>query len=184
MPCFAYRGPKYDQRRPKAEGQVRAKFEIILDEETAEVFALVLADGSRSSSNRIEASAFGRRRIIEKVPHVEEAIAGHAATGTLLQVKKACDFTTKLKGVASVNLGGNIFEGISPLVENASDVRSKRIHRNAAGGINAIRRKSNGRLRVGADFIPAPAGGIGAGFVEEGGREGVIPDGRESLIDL
>src|SRR5208282_4553150 len=49
---------------------------------------------------------------------------------------------------------------------------------------DAIGRKANRRLRIGANFIPAPSGGIHAKFVEQSRREGVVPDRRKRIIDL
>ncbi len=54
----------------------------------------------------------------------------------------------------------------------------------AADLTNVIRWQSNRRLRIGGNFIPAPSGRIHASFVEEGRREGVVPDSRKRLVDL
>ncbi len=86
--------------------------------------------------------------------------------------------------MASVNLGGHILVGVSPLVQNVGEAGPKSIHRNAAGWKNSVRGKSDRSLRVGGDFIPVPVCTIYANLVQECGREGVVPDRRKRLIDL
>ena len=65
------------------------------------------------------------RRVIEEVPHVKEAVVGHAATGAVLQVKQASGVTAKLYGMASENLGSHVFVAVSPLIEDVANTRSK-----------------------------------------------------------
>src|SRR5882762_2946669 len=105
-------------------------------------------------------------------------VAGHAATGTVLQVKEPCNFTPKLNAMGSIDLGGHVLKGVSPLVQNAAHVRPKRLERNAPCRFKTIRRESDRRLWVGGDFIPAPPGGIYASFVQEARRKGAIPNCR------
>ena len=76
-------------------------------------------------------------------------VAGHAATGTLLQVKQAGDIAAKLDGVSSDDLRGHIFVAVSPLVQDAADVRPKIIYRDAADLIDVVGGKSDRGLRVG-----------------------------------
>src|SRR5260370_5279851 len=133
----------------------------------------------------MEATPSVRRRCFEEVPRVEEVVAWHAATGAVVQIEQAGDFTAKLNGVGAVNLGGDILEAVSPLIQDAADIRSKRIWRTyTAKIINEVRREANRRLGVGADLISAPSASLHASFVEEGRREGVVPDGRKRFIDL
>ena len=74
---------------------------------------------------RIEGvKAFGMRGIVEEVPNIEECVLGHAARGALVQVKQARGFAAKLDGVASVNFGGDVFVAVSPLIQNAADIRA------------------------------------------------------------
>src|SRR5260370_7069980 len=101
-------------------------------------------------------SAFGVRRIVKEVRKIKEVVNREATTGTVLQVKEARDFTAKLNGVASVNLGSHILEGVSPLVQNAADVRPKRINVSAAGCPDTILGKSDRSLWVEAHFVPHP----------------------------
>ena len=123
-------------------------------------------------------------RIVEEVPNVEEAVSWHATTGAVLQVKETSDLSAKLNAVAPINLGSHILEGVSPLVKNAGEAWPKGIDGNAAGRTNTVCGKSDGSLGVGGDFIPAPSGSVRAGFVDERGREGMVPDCRERVIDL
>jgi len=44
--------------------------------------------------------------------------------------------------------------------------------------------QAKGGLRIAAKFVVTPPGGIGAGFIQEGRREGVIPDNREGIVNL
>src|SRR6185503_18432388 len=44
-------------------------------------------------------------------------------------------------------------------------------------------RQSERFLRVGFDLIPAPSGGIGASFVQQGGRKGVVPNAGEGVVN-
>ena len=124
--------------------------------------ALVLANRRRETCKRIEAPVFLTWGIVEEVPEVEESIARNAAARTVLQIKETSNFTAELNGVASVNLGGYILAGVSPLVQNAANVRSKGIDRNTAGLFNKGGGKSDGSLRVGRYFIPAPSSSIQA----------------------
>src|SRR5207245_6992603 len=137
------------------------------------ISAVVLATRWRKSGSRIESPPLVTRGVVEEVPQVEEIVVWHAATGTVVQVKEARDFAAKLNGVASVNLRGHILVAVSPLIQDAADIRSERTYGDTADLTNGIRRKTNRRLRVGVDFIPAPSGGIHAEFVEEGRRNGV-----------
>src|SRR5208282_5811292 len=137
-----------------------------------------LAKRRRKSGSRIERTVFLLRSVVEKVPHVEEVVVWHAATGTVVQVKETREVTAKLNRVASDDLRGHILEAVRPLIKDAADVRSKRTHADAADFTDAIGRKANRRLRIGANFIPAPSGGIHAKFVEQSRREGVVPDRR------
>ncbi len=107
------------------------------------------------------------RCIVKKIPDIEKSIMRYAATSTVLQVKEVGDFRAKLNGVAPINPGSYVLERVSPLVQNAADVRAKRIERNAAGLFEIVLGESDRRLRVGSDLIPAPPGGIHAKFVEE-----------------
>src|SRR5580700_5139005 len=175
---------KIGPAQPQVHSQVPAQFEVILDKQAPDRSAVVLANGRWEPSNRIEAPALAMRRIVQEVPDVEEGIIGHAATGALLQVKEPSQFTAKLDAVASINLGSHILVGVSPLIQSAADIRPKIIHRSVAGLFKTIRGKSDRRLGVGGDFIPAPSGGIHAKLVQERGREGVVPDYRKRLIDL
>src|SRR6266404_1970670 len=75
---------KVGPAQAKIDSQVPAEFEVILDEEAQDVFALVLANRCWKSGRRIEAlsaSPFALRRVIEEVPHIEEAVSWHAARG-------------------------------------------------------------------------------------------------------
>src|SRR5208283_1608181 len=49
---------------------------------------------------------------------------------------------------------------------------------------DGIRGQPNRRLRIGSDFIPVPSGAVEPSFVEEGRREGVVPDSRVRFVDL
>src|SRR5579864_4720028 len=166
------------------EGQIPAKFEVILDKQAPDGLAVVLSERRREPSTGIEATPFAMRRIVKEVPQVEELVVGHAATGAVVQVKEACEISAKLDGVASINLRGHILEGVSPLIQDAADIRSKRTQIDAADFADTVRGKPNRRLRVGIDFIPAPSGGIHASFVDQRGREGMVPDRRVRFIDL
>ncbi len=44
--------------------------------------------------------------------------------------------------------------------------------------------QAKGSLRIAGQFVVTPSGGVGAGFVQEGRREGVVPDDRERFVDL
>ena len=123
-------------------------------------------------------------RIVQEIPDIEEGIVGDTATGALLQVKQAGEFTTEFDGVASVNLCGHVLVGVSPLVESAADVRPKGVECYVTGHFKTIGGKSDRRLGVGGDFIPVPVCSIYADFVQEGGREGVVPSCRKGLVDL
>src|ERR1017187_8146374 len=176
---------KVGPAQAEIDGQVRPDFEIVLDKEAPDVCALVLANRRGEPRRRGEVRTFVMRRPVAEVPDVEEVVPGHAATGTVLQVKEAREFTAKLNGVVSDNLGGHILVAVSPLIQDAADIRSKRIWRtDAADAINVVGGKSNRRLRVGSDLIPVPSGAIEASFVEEGRRERVVPDSGKRLIDL
>jgi len=103
-------------------------------------------------------------RIIEEVPQVEEAVDWHASTRVVLQVKEARDFTAKRNSVASVNLRGHILEGVSPLVQNAADVRPKELMLVLPVVPNylwEIRPEPAGWTQL---VVPAQTGGIGRGL--------------------
>ena len=170
------------------EGQVPAEFEVILGKDAPDVGAIVLSNGRRDPGSRTEGSRFLARRIVEKVPHVEEFVVWHAGRGIVLQVKEARNIATELNGVASDNFGSHVFVGVGPLIQDAANARSEGanvlIAREAADCTNGVRGKSNRRLRVGVDFVPAPSGSIHASFVEEARRDGAVPDCGEGAIDL
>src|ERR1700733_13920811 len=172
----------------KIEGQVRSDFEIVLSEEADDVGAVVLPQSSWETIDRIEIRIFGMGRIVEEVPNVEKGIVWHTATRTLLEVEQSRNFTAKLDGVVSDNLGGHILVSVSPLVQDAADIRSKLTDVCAVGEAadlsNGIGGKSNRRLRIVGDFIPAPSRSVYPKFVEEAGREGVVPERRVGVVDL
>ena len=124
------------------------------------------------------------RGVVEEVPHVKEVVAGYAAADTLVQVEQTGRFPAELNGVASDDLGSHIFIAVGPLIQNAADIGPEGLRIDAADLSNAVGGKSNRRLRVVRDFIPAPPSGIGAKLVEEGRREGVVPDDGERIVDL
>ena len=108
-------------------------------------------------------------RIIEKIPHVEEKVGGHAVTvrDIVLQVEKARSLTAKLNGVTPQNLRGHILVGISPLILDATNRGSELIWRDAADLANVVHGKSDRRLRIVGNFIPAPSGCVDASFIQK-----------------
>jgi len=78
------------------------------------------------------------RRVVEKIPQIEEAVGGHAAGDAGVQVKEARGLSTKFNGVAPDDLGGNVFVAVSPLVELAANVPAKITNRDAADLTDAI----------------------------------------------
>ena len=137
---------------PKVRVRVRAKFETILNEEANDVFTLVLANRRRSPGIGIEVRVLLLWCIVKEVPRIEEAVAGHAATGTFLLIKETRAIPSKLNGVAANDLSGDILERVGPLIQDAADVRSEGIHGDATDGVDIVRGKSDGRLWVGVDL--------------------------------
>src|SRR5260370_16677865 len=97
-------------------GQILAEFEVILEEDAPDVSALVLANRRRDPRERIEAPTFVMRRIVEEVPNIEEAIAGHAATRTFWRENEPCNPKPNFTGFASSNLRYHILQPSIPLV--------------------------------------------------------------------
>ncbi len=124
------------------------------------------------------------RRIVQKIPYIEEIVTGHAATRTFLQVIEPRNISAKLDCVPSVNLCGHVLKPVSPLVENTAHVRPKGIERNATRLINSVCGKPDRRLWIGVEFIPAPSRRVDAELVQQVRRKGVIPDCRQCFIDL
>src|SRR5215472_12177690 len=123
-------GGEWAKVRPaqaEVEGQIPVEFEVVLNKEAPQGFAVVLADGCGESSRWIESAAFVMRCIVEEIPQIEEAVVWHATASAVLQVEKAREFAPKLNGVAPEDLGGHIFIAISPLIKDSADIRSKRI---------------------------------------------------------
>jgi glutamate-1-semialdehyde aminotransferase len=58
------------------------------------------------------------------------------------------------------------------------------IHRNAANAINVADGKSNWRLGVVRNLVPAPSSSVHSKFVEKGRGESVVPDDGERFVDL
>src|SRR4029077_3378742 len=113
------------------ERQIGAEFQIVLDEETQDVFTLILASRGRESGYGIEPTAFVVRHVIEEVPHIKEIVAWHAAAGAVLQVMQPRGLTAKLDRVPPVDFGGDVFVAVGPLIQDATDIRPKRIRRDA-----------------------------------------------------
>src|SRR5208283_5680354 len=44
--------------------------------------------------------------------------------------------------------------------------------------------QAKGRLRIASQFVPTPTGGVGAEFIQEGRREGMVPDHRCGIAGL
>src|ERR1700722_3933666 len=129
---FGGKWTKVGPAQSQVEREGFAVFVVILGIEAPEVFAVVLALRCRGSGTRIEAPAFLTRSIVEEVPYVKKIVVRDASTGIVLQVIEPGKFTAKLKRMGSENLGGDVLVTISPLIQDATDVRSKRIYRNSA----------------------------------------------------
>jgi hypothetical protein len=94
------------------------------------------------------------------------------------------------------DLGEDVVVVIGPLVQisrsGGAEVlkvrRAKGTGRSSARTIvdvaDVVLRQAEWFLRIGGDFIPTPARCVGARLVEQSGREGVVPDERERIVDL
>src|SRR5215469_9807992 len=166
------------------ERQVRAVLEIVLNKQSPDILAIILALGCGQPAVRIEATVFLVGRVIQESPQVEEVVTGYAATDALVEVEKARKFSAKLQGVRSDDLGGNVFPCVGPLIQDAADTGPELVRGNAADRPDYGGGQPDRGLGIGCDFIPAPSCGIEAEFVQESSRDGVVPNAREGVVDL
>src|ERR1700722_3828767 len=90
------------------------------------------------------------------------------------------------------DLGRDVLVSVGPLIKDAGAGGAEVLQLDAAYVVAAravedtdvVLRKAEGFLRIVADLIPAPAGGIDASLVQEGGREGVVPYPGEGIVNL
>src|SRR5258708_33852568 len=90
------------------------------------------------------------------------------------------------------DLGRDVLIAVGPLVKDAGGGGADILQLDAAYVVvgraikdaNIVLGKAEGRLRIVADLIPAPTGGVDAGLVQEGGREGVVPYPGEGIVSL
>src|ERR1700739_1408055 len=82
------------------------------------------------------------------------------------------------------DLGGNVLVAVGPLIQVAGRAHANGADVDASDLGDKILRQAKWSLGIGGQFVPAPARRVDTSFVQEGGREGVVPDQREGIVHL
>src|SRR6266702_1245744 len=171
--------------QPQVECEVRFKLLVVLNKEGVDVRADVLIARSGSYRTWIEVRALGDWRVVREVPEVVKLIVWNPCPGRDIVVLLLVNVGAKLDRMAVAYLGQGVAEIVSGLVEDPGTRSAE--HRAArqtdlTDPVNIVLRKSKRLLRVRLDLIKPPAGYVETRFVEDGWRNGVIPQQKTSVI--
>ena len=164
---------------------------VVLKEDAEEVLAVIVAVAARKTGGCLKVTTFRLRRIIHEIPEIVEGEVRRP--DRIVQIIETGKVKAELHCLRVQNFGGNVLVAVGPLVQMARRRHAKLPQTNAAnlprsagcvGGKQAALGQPEGSLRVGSEFVIAPARSVGASFVQEGRREGMVPDDRKGIVDL
>src|ERR1700733_5041675 len=108
----------------------------------------------------------------------------------LVQIEEARKLAAHFDAVTAGDLSKNVVVGVGPLIEIAWP-RSAEVLRGCRSRscritdrVDGIFRQTKRFLRIGAQFVPAPAGRVDPRLIQQCGRKGVIPDERKRVVRL